>query len=494
MTLVYCGDIGPHLAQRERERGEGGEGEVVGQVEETDLPTKEEVEMLTREVDQVGETETKVESEKMAADKASGEGALEDKLLPLHPLVLDWVPPGGQYGEHEYDLVNWMTDQDPLFSHPPVPPIPPMPPMPPVPPMAPLPSLYDLYAFPPSYIVTSDLKPVALSPPPVTINTPVTTATIPLLPKLNKPKKKLSKHHVKSVKYAPGDYTEVPVVHPADSNAAASSVKANPYRSFIISSALDHRLQHSVELPTELALQVVARAQYEAVLQALVSAGPLEEGVEEGRGDEERGRGRGETGLENVCTFIQDCLGHLLGLLAAPQPSVNKVALLQLWSEFNSLLMAWCPPPSPPVPSGDWGSKTSSDPSQSKVNVFPSFCSPKLLVSLTECLPQAPATSATWQIGLSLFHQITSSLCSPTTSLPLHPSQLSRLLSAYFLSGDDLEVGVARDVVLDLLKKVVPMELAGTTVSDSEESKEEGEGLRGAHILLKLLVELLEQR
>lgn len=484
MTLIYCGDIVPHLAQRERERGEGVEGEVVGQVEETDLSTKEEVEI---EGDQVGETETKVPSEavgKVSTDKTSGEGAMEDKILPFHPLVLDWVPPGGQYGEHEYDLVNWMTDQDPLFSHPPIPPIPPVP--------LPLP-MDDIYLLPPSCIVTSDLKPVALSPPPVT-NTPVTTATIPVLPKLNKPKKKLSKHQVKSLKYAPGDYTEVPVVRPPDSNSAASSVKANPYRAFIISSALDHRLQHSVELPTELALQVVARTQYEAVLHALVSAGPLEEGGEEGRSAEDRGRGRGETGLEDVCTFIQDCLGQLLGVLADSQPSVNKVALLQLWSEFNSLLMAGCPPPSAPgiLPSGDCGSKTSSDPSQSKENVLPSFCSPKLLVSLTQCLPQAPSTAATWQIGLSLFHQITTTLCSP--SLPLHPSQLSHFLSAYFLSGDDLEVGVARDVVLDLLKKVVPMQLVGTTVTDSEGSEEEGEGLKGAHVLLKLLVQLLEQR
>lgn len=475
----------PHLAQRQRERGEGGEGEMVGQVEEVDLPTKEEVEVLTGEMDDKDQTETKVVSEavgKVSTEKtlSTGEGSVEDKLFPPHhPLVVDWIPPGGQYGEHEYELVNWMTDQDPLFSHPP---------MPPVPLPLPLDDLYEPYALQTSSIVTSDLKPVALSPPPIPVamNTPVTTAAVPKL--IVKPKKKLSKHHVKSVKYAPGDYTDFPAARPADS---APSVKANPYRAFIISSSLDHRLQHSVELPTELALQVIARTQYEAVLQALVSAGPFGEGREEGRGDEDKGRGRGETGMENVCIFIQDCLGGLLASLAGPQPSIDKVALLQLWSEFNSLLMTWCPPSHGGIlPSGDHGSKISSEPSQSKV--LPSFCSPQLLVSLTQCLSQGPSTAASWQIGLSLIHQTISILCPPpTTSLPLHHSQLSHLLLAYFLSGDDQEVSVAREVVLDLLKQVVPMKLIGTIESDSQE---ECEGLRGVHVLLKLLVELLEKR
>lgn len=489
MSLLYHGDIAPHLAQHQRERGEPADVEVVGQVEETDFPMKEEVEMLTDKVGgkELAETEDSPAVGKTPTGKSNGEDSMEVKTFPIQPLI----PSPGQYGEQEYELLSWMADQDSLFSHPP---------LPPVPHPLQLDDLFDPYILPsvsmptPS-IVTSDLKPVALSPPPST----VVPAPPPMLPKLNKNKKKLSKHHVKSFKYAPGDYTEVPVIRLPESNAAAASARVNPYRSFIISSALDYRLQYSLELPTELALQVVARDQYEAVLQALVSAGPPGEGGEEGGSREEKGRGRAEMGLENVCIFIQDSLRELLALVTDPQPSVDKMALLSLWSEFNSLLMAWCPPPLPPprgkeVPSGGWGSKTYSEPSQSKENEFPSLCSADLLVSLTACLSGAPSTAATWQIGLSLLHQIISLLSLHTSSLPLHPSQLSHLLLAYFLSGDDLDVGVARGVVSVLLKQVLPLQLVGTITSGSEEPKEGGEGMTGAHILLEVLVQVLEQR
>lgn len=488
MSLLYHGDIAPHVEQCQRERGEGegGEGELVGHVEETDLPVREEAEVLVGRLDEVGGKEGEVKESpavgKPAITKTWEE--LEEVNFPNHPLLL--VCPEEQYGEQEYELMSLMTDHDTLFSNDPML-------------TSVLPDIYEPLTLPPVTTVmsSSKLKPVALLPPPLPVamvDTPVTTATHPIfLPKTSKPKKKLSKHLVKSFKYAPGDYTEVPNIRPVDSGTAASTANLNPYRSFIISSAVDHRLQHSVEFPTELALQTMARAQYKAVLASLVTAastGPLERDGEGGGSTKDKARGGGEEGLESVCGFIRGSLEQLLASLTSPQPSVDMVAVLQLWNELNTLLPA-------SHPQGASGSENSSISPQSDRKQLQSFCSPELLVALVQCLCHAPSRATTWQIGLSLLRQFICHLSTPHTpsSIPLHPSQLSQLLLTYFPSGENnLEVGVARGVVLDLLKEVIPLQLVGTSVCDGGDVTRGGEGVRGAHVLLEVLVELLEQR
>lgn len=65
----------------------------------------------------------------------------------------------------------------------------------------------------------------------------------------------------------------------------------------------------------------------------------------------------------------------------------------------------------------------------------------------------------------------------------------------YFLSGkDNLEV-VSEDVVLDLLREVAPLSLVGSSESgDGGNVMRECEGVKGAHVLLEVLVKLLEQQ
>ena len=490
----------PHLKQRRRERGEG-EGGMVGCVEETDLPMKEEVEVLGRGEGEEGEGKEKVEegvhTEKVPSTKSVMEGSVEVKPLPLHPLLQEWDMPMGQYGEQEYELMSLMAGQEPMF-----------------PSISVLPltlqsedNFFDPLVLPPVGMTTTgsivpEFIPLSMAPPPLPVGTPVSMATpLPLPPKVSKPKKKLSKHHVKSHKYAPGDYTEVPIIRPAQDSAEATASSVNPYRLFVISSAIDHRLQYSVELSGEVAMQSIARAQYEAVLGAVVTAaatGPMEEAGKEGEGEV---WSRGEVGLEGVCRCVRGSLNQLLVSVTGSQETVDLVRVLQLWSELNALLP---PPPPSGRPSGGPSGGSSSgnshpipEPPQSEGEPLYSFCSPELLLSLTQCLCHAPSRAATWQVGLSLVRQVICRLSPPhTPSIPLHPSQLSRLLLAYFLSGkDNLEMVVAEGVLLDLFGEIAPLSLVGSSVSgEGGDVTRECEDVKGAHVLLEVLVELLEQQ
>ena len=529
-SVVYHGDIAPHLERSRREAAERegtAERDVVGHVEEAELPTREEAEVLARgpeDAGKKGDGGKEVGNPGAATTKKQAPFQGEAKPLPLHPLLLEWedaTAGGGPEAEQEYELVSWMAEQEPFGA-------------------TVLPSgtaggellptsfgLLPVSSVSYSSIVTSDLKPVALSPPPAppppplaVADTALATGTPPLLPKSVKPKKKLSKHHVKSFKYAPGDYTEVPLPRPADPEAtatASSSADLNPYRSFVISSSVDHRLQHSLELPAELQLQAMARAEYEAVLVSLVTAMPagLPGSTAEGARAEE-GRVEGEAGLEKACEFIRKSLEQLLASLLGPQPSLDTVAVLQLWSELNTLFPAphgpLVPSPPPPPPrmaslltplrrnNGSEDPLPSSEPLRQQPALSEksqlSFCSPELLVKLTDFLCDTPSSVATWQVGLSLLRQFIRHLSTPhTPSIPLPPSQLSRVLLAYFLSGEG--VGVAGGVVLDLLKELTPLQLTGTSVSgdagDGGNVMSGCEGV-GAHVLLEVLTEILEPR
>lgn len=353
MSLLYYGDIVPHLEQCRREGGGGEEEkeEVVECVEETDLPMKEEVEVLEREGEGKEKDEDCVDTEKPTAAKSGVEGSMEVKLLPLQPLLQEWDVPVGQYGEQEYELMGFMADQESLFPNIPVL-------------TSALPtgdSFLDPLLLPPvgmatttPTIIPSDLKPVSMPPSLMAVDTPISTATLlPLFPKVNKPKKKLTKHHVKSHKYAPGDYTEVPVIRTGQESTDAAASSANPYRSFLISSTVDHRLQHSLELPSELAMQLIVKAQFGGVMRSLVTATParpLEETGKEGDGEGWKQR---EEGLEEVCRFVRGSLNQLLMSLTSSQEVVDLVRFLQLWNELNALL------PPPPPSGGPSGGSTS---------------------------------------------------------------------------------------------------------------------------------------
>ena len=387
-------------------------------------------------------------------------------------------------------------------------------------------------------MTTSEFKPTHFSPSPtpplMLVNLPPISPPPPP-PKAIKMKKKLTKHLVKSSKYAPGDYTEVPMLRPLPATPPNSG-SVNPYHGYLISSTVDHRLLHSLELPAELALQGVAMTQYEAVLRAVVAAGPPTEGRGEGEVVSPPGEGAGERGgeggLEEVCEFVQKCLKELLSSLTGLRSSVELVTLLQFWSELNGLLQ----PQPTPGRVGPGGSVAENSPQEPLLSGVECFCSRDLLVALMECLchdhtPSSSAHSshahsrddATWQIGLSLILQLICHLSTPHTpsTLPLHPSQLSRFLRTYFLSiKDNDEVGVSKGVASELIQRLVFLRLVGCAEGDGVTRGSGGgvmngsggesgdgvtrrsggggdvtsEGVGGVHVLLQLLVELLEER
>ena len=464
MSLVHFGHVGSPV------EGEG-EEEQVERVGEKALPVKEEAVMVDREP----------EKEKGSADKPSSVSLQTDEWSFPQPPTLD------------LDMFGLLDDFNPMLqpfsSSFPIPPatfqIPPPLPIPTSETFAPAPFLpphISIATAPPSI---ADLKSLFLSasPPP--------PPSLQLFPKPNhhyKLKKKLSKHHhIKSSKYAPGDYTEYPDPAPM---SASKSPAVNPYRSFLISSCVDQRLRCSLDYPAELCLQNVAREQYEAVLRSVVTAQPSS-----GITPREEEEGKGERGLEDACDLVCESLDCLLSLARGPKPQVTLVSLLIFWSELNSLLF----------------NKKAATPlqlgCQRRQNQM-SLSSPKLLRALGECLSHTPSghtpsRDATWQIGFSLLQQ----LCSSHAYLPLKPSQLSQLLLAFFTSTDELpNVGVARGVVSEFLKTVFELNLdvaSGTGEEDVEEWKEDKEngeagsgsdGIKGVHVILEVLVKILKER
>ena len=339
---------------------------------------------------------------------------------------------------------------------------------------------------------------------------------------LAKPKKKLSKHSPVGKKYAPGDYTNVPVLRRWEPGASPGSSEASqlPYRSFIISSAVDHRLRSSPELPAELQLQCMAKSEYEAVLVSLVMAAPADRPgrrEEAERATEEPGRLGGKGELGRVCGMLCCSLGQLLAAALQPQSSVERMGSLQLWSELNGLLLSsssspplpphhLCssssPPPPPPRSTRHSQQLTGSDSPNQTVpsgGDRPTLCSDQLLLQLIECLSCSPSRAKMWQVGFSLLRQCFSQLSTPHPSaspphlLPSPPltisvprSQLFDVLVAFFMSGETA-IDVEGGVVSALLKELAPLVMV---TSDGGG----GDGERGAHLLLEVLVHVLDKR
>ena len=448
------------------------------------------------------ETDTPVRDDGEFLDRGGSSEREEGCVVPVKPLILTLdAEESSDESDADYDypynlepLSLVSLEDSMLYSGPPPPhlalfdttPISTSFPLPPSPPPLPLPHL------PPSVI------------PPL----PPSTTTASAASKT----KKLSKHYFKkSSKYAPGDYTEVPMPRPLSDHAPSSksSVEAGStghrYKSYLISGCLDHRLHSSLEYPVELGLQRLVQEQYQAVMTSLVTATPPSAPPPVGSGGEgvRREGGEGVTGgLGEVCAFVCKSLEDLLDSTTQTRPGINLVSLLQFWMELNSLLPPRRPPGRPggslpTFPGVGGATETIVDPPHLL------FGSTKILTTLIECLSHAPcdhahSRDATWQIGLALVHQFVRHLSTDHTpshppSLPLHPSQLSQFLLAYFLSGDGpRHMGVARGVVSNLLKELVPLSLMGVTCEGV--TSEGGEGVKGAHVLLQVLLDLLEKR
>ena len=444
MSLVYFGHMGPPV-----ERGR--EDEKVEKVMENSLPVKEEAVVVDRETEKEN---GKPQSMSLHTDEWG---------FPQHPTPIDL---------DLFLLDDLKTMLQPFPSFPGPPQLPLVTPHLPVPPSQTfgttpfhLPPHVYMATAPPS---TTVLKSSSLSPP--------LPPPVPSFPLFHKPhhkqrKKQLKHYHVKSSKYAPGDYTEYPDPAP---NSASKSSAVNPYRSFLISSCVDQRLTRSLDYPTELALQNIARYQYEAVLRSIATAGPSS-GATPREEEVEKENVRGEGALDDARDLVCESLDHLLQLAQGPQPNVALVNLLIFWSEMNSLLFP---------------AKKPLQLAAGRPVSLRSLSSPNLLGTLVRSLSHTPSghtssNAATWQIGFSLLQQLCSS---HPSSLPLSPSQLSQLLTAFMSSEELPNVGVARGVVSEFLKTLLELDLTG------EEGEEGKEGVKGIHVVFEVLVKILEER
>lgn len=496
MSLLYYGELLPHSEQCRRERGEG-------RVMERDLPVREKVEIIEKrdsEREGVGVKSHSVVVEDEVCDNETTEivesfpDSLEtvdayndgEMLFTYHPLLSTLDPVTMEMLSSVTMPTADMLDFDSIHAPPPVPIVP--------------------HNIPPS------LFPAV----------PTTT------------KKKLTKQHnykKHSTKYAPGDYTNVPMPRPPDHTPSdtSSDLNVNPYHTYLISSCVDHRLQYSLEYPIELTLQNLAHTQYETVMRSLLTAAPASSpmvtGDEEER--EECGLGTGVVSdFNDVCVFVCNSLETLLKStmgVACQSPSIDLVCLLQYWCELNNIY---------PRPLHTTTLLFESLSPRSAVTQTPHvFTSNSILTILIECLSHASSdhthhwSDATWQVGLTLLNQFVSHLFSSSSSLqhdhvtPLHFQPLQQLLLAYFLSGDrKQDVGVAEDVVLSLLKQLLLLRVVGVSEGESEgvrsdggsgegvgdggsgegecdgASGESGGDMIGVHVLLDVLVHLLEKR
>ena len=361
-------------------------------------------------------------------------------------------------------------------------------------------------------------------------------------------KKTLTKHPSARLKYAPGDYTKVPnsSSHMSEPRSAfVADTSQLLYQSFIISGTVDHRLLSSLEFPAELQLQRMAKKEYEDVLVAMVTAAPaLREGHEEER-EEETGEQREgwrreeeeeksgpslegveaygiEGMLEEACEMLRRALEELLSLSLLSRPSVDKMAVLQLWSEIEALLHS-----GKQATPTDHASMPHLHPSPSTAGLrsgHPSLSSLPLLSLLLLCLSSPPFRPQLWQLGLSLLHDCltwctTSPSLSPfhpsqphTLTVPVHSSQLFEVLASFFLAGD-MATEVGEGVVSDLFRTISPLMFTGSYDGVRGDGVRgdgvrgdgvrgdgvrgdgvRGDGVRGAHILLEVLVHVLEKR
>ena len=178
---------------------------------------------------------------------------------------------------------------------------------------------------------------------------------VQVVPQL-KQKKKLSRQHsTGGMKYAPGDYTEVPTfmappVQDPDHSlhafpGADHHVDQLPYSLYVISGAVDSRLLVNLGLTAELELQCTARWAYESILWALALAKPLASATT-GGGDAPP-QGKKPAGGDECPPDLAQCAEATGMLLTAIECALERaktshcmldvVPLLELWVWLNSL-------------------------------------------------------------------------------------------------------------------------------------------------------------
>ena len=317
--------------------------------------------------------------------------------------------------------------------------------------------------------------------------------------------KKLSKHSLVGMKYAPGDYSGVPVYRKLGEVVRDVDPQL-PYQTFIISNTVEHRLQSTVEFPTEVELQGLAKKVYESVLLALLHAQPgppppsdALEDIPEAVGAEEEGMD--PTSISVPAAMLCRAIEKLLEKAAVPRSDVDVVAVLELWNVLNSLLPtssdhkprkpsvqeqpASSPDSSPPA--SDLKAQhtiQSKDDCQSSTAGLPIYSPYALNLLLDNLLMPSPAPSdKMWQLAVMLLHtalrHMWVTVCVRGRSVDIDDSKLLKVLVRLF-SGTSAASGFQGPAVTAMLSELVPVRLA-----DSSEK-------RGVHLLLELTVILLE--
>ena len=294
-----------------------------------------------------------------------------------------------------------------------------------------------------------------------------------------KPMKKLSKHSLQGKKFAPGDYSDIPVLpqKPGEVVSSADSTQL-PYQSFIISNTIDSRLLHSTELPAELALQCTARKVYESVLVALMNARPIPPGDlgvkgEEMSPDQEPNASSGEM----LCKSIE----QLLEKAMSPQSNIDLVSVLEFWNELNSVSES----------SGRRGDGNKMTPplaeKKERLNTcgLP-LCSKHMLqLLLDNLLAPSPPCSRMWQLGLSLIH----TAVGQSQGYTVDSDQLLDVLVKLFSGGEQVSGtdSIQASSVSTFLVDLVPL-CVGRSGLDGMGREER----LGVHLLLEVLITVLE--
>ena len=356
------------------------------------------------------------------------------------------------------------------------------------------------------------VKPPPLPPPlpPSPISHVTAAATANYSPQ---PKKKLSKHSLLGKKYAPGDYTDVPVFKPPEGDEI--STPPQPYGSVIISNSVDYRLRSSPDLTAELRLQCMARDVHRSVLVALLNARPpvaisskppaqrsLEKPHTETARVVEGDKEEEADSVAMLCTAVE----RLLSQAANPaprQPSIDVVATLELWHEANLLLDGCRQPGSVQSEPLDTATPT---PSRSPPVPPVLVCSDEAVSLLLDCLLSQPSPSASvWQHGLAILKHLFAKQHEGVVRLNLDPRKLLEVFAQLFqLEASSDPARVQDSIVSGLLKETAMMVFSGSLRRESVKElagEEEGEGegedqeeVGGVELLLAVLVRLLEER
>lgn len=332
--------------------------------------------------------------------------------------------------------------------------------------------------------------------------------------------KKLSKHSLAGTKYAPGDYSNIPMYPQrtdGSSDIEGGSGDGAPlsYQSFIISNAVDARLSHSLELPAELTLQCMARTVYKSVLMAVLNSRPLQVGAPPYLGEGEKEESQRHDIPQELSSAAMLChsIEQLLERAALVHSDIDIVSLLELWNELNSVIEE--PVADTDEPAGNGGCATApllgeepgteTEAVQEKRNRFRGdrddssptslaglpICTKKVMNLLLDILlssssPTSPSSSSpkTWQLGVVLLH--TAVKHHRGREVPVNWEKLLAVFVALFTTAST--AGIQDELVSSLLFELVPARVERNQLDGMDR-----EVRRGIHLLLEVLITVLEK-